>query len=155
VDYQLPAPGGIPGPDDLAPGRYESPWFESRDVPPDDRTGAPFARRAWFKSRLPFPDDRRFHQQALAFMTDFGPTRAARQPHAAHFQDGRRLSVSLDHSVWLHRPARADQWLLSELMPVSSGRGRGLAMGTIRDSAGTLLATVAQEVLLRRREPRS
>ena len=61
------------------------------------------------------------------------------------------MSVSLDHSVWFHRPASADGWLLYELLPVATGRGRGLSMGTIRTAAGDLVATVAQEVLLRER----
>jgi acyl-CoA thioesterase-2 len=61
------------------------------------------------------------------------------------------MSVSLDHSVWFHRPARVDQWLLSELVPVATGRGRGLAIGTIRTAARELVATLAQEVMLRER----
>jgi acyl-CoA thioesterase-2 len=61
------------------------------------------------------------------------------------------LSRALDHSVWFHRPADVNQWLLSELVPVATGRGRGLSLGTIRTADGTLLATVAQEVLLRTR----
>ena len=69
--------------------------------------------------------------------------------------DSRRLSVSLDHSLWFHRPARADGWLLSEIVPVSTGRGRGLAVGTVRDEHRTLVATFAQEVLLRERRTSS
>jgi acyl-CoA thioesterase-2 len=149
ADYQTPAPADVPGPGGLDTGRYDSQWFESRDVPPGE--GPPHARRAWFHARGELPDDPVLHQHVLAFLSDTGPTRAARQPHAEGFDDGQRLSVSLDHSVWFHRPARADQWLLSDLVPVSTGRGRGLAVGTIRDRAGTLLVTIAQEVLLRTR----
>jgi acyl-CoA thioesterase-2 len=61
------------------------------------------------------------------------------------------MSVSLDHSVWFHRPIDVNQWLLSELVPVATGRGRGLSIGTLRTVDGTLVATVAQEVLLRER----
>ena len=53
--------------------------------------------------------------------------------------------------MWLHRPADVNQWLRSELVPVATGRGRGLSIGTIRTADGTLLATIAQEVLLRQR----
>ena len=63
--------------------------------------------------------------------------------------DANRMSVSFDHSVWFHRPVDVNQWLLSELMPVATGRGRGLSVGTIRTREGSLVATVAQEVLLR------
>ena len=148
VEYEAPLPD-VGSPDGLAPGRYDNPMFESRDVPP---TGAPpHARAAWFRARDPLPDDDGLHLQALAMLTDFGPTRAAREPHAHLSDDAQRQSVSLDHSVWFHRPARVDRWLRSELVPVSTGRGRGLAMGAVRGADGVLLASFAQEVLLRER----
>lgn len=143
------SPGeAIPGPEELPVGRYDSPWFASRDVPPSGDG----ARRAWFRPTEALPaDDPALHLQALAYLSDHGPTRAAREPHAHLADDARRQSVSLDHSVWFHRPADGNDWLLSSFQPVATGRGRGLAMGTIRSSAGDLLATVAQEVLLRER----
>jgi acyl-CoA thioesterase-2 len=148
VEYEAPA-SDAPGPEGQPASRYDSPMFEARDVPP---TGAvPHARQAWFRAREALPDDALVHLQAIAMLTDLGPTRAAREPHAHLAEDARRLSVSLDHSVWFHRPARADAGLLSELVPVSTGRGRGLAVGTVRDEDRTLVATFAQEVLLRER----
>ncbi len=86
-----------------------------------------------------------------AYLSDFGATRAVREPHAHLADDASRRSVSLDHSVWFHRPVDASGWLLSELTPMASGRGRGLAVGTIRTEDGHLVATVAQEVMLRER----
>jgi acyl-CoA thioesterase-2 len=152
LEYETPPTPGIPAPDDLEVGRYDSPWFESRDVPVEAVEGRlPHARRAWYRPNLPVPDDPLLHQQCLAYLSDHGPTRAARQPHATLGDDARRLSVSLDHSLWLHRPVDVNQWLLSELVPVATGRGRGLSIGTIRAADGALLATVAQEVLLRQR----
>lgn len=152
LEYETPPTPGVPGPDGLGRGRYDSPWFESRDVPVDDAHGGlPHARRAWYRPRAPVPDDVLLHLQCVAYLSDHGPTRAARQPHAALDDDGRRMSVSLDHSVWLHRPADVNQWLCSELVPVATGRGRGLSIGTIRTADGALLATIAQEVLLRQR----
>ena len=59
------------------------------------------------------------------------------------------MSVSLDHNVWFHRPVDVNGWVLSEFVPIATGRGRGLAIGTLRAEDGALLATVAQEVLLR------
>lgn len=149
LEYEAPATPNVPGPDELGPGRYRSMMFDSRDVPPTGEV--PHARRAWFRSAAPVGEDPSVHLLALAMLTDFGPTRAAREPHAGLADDARRQSASLDHSVWFHRPARVDRWLLSELVPISTGRGRGLAMGTVRDEHGTLVASFAQEVLLRGR----
>lgn len=152
LEYEAPPTAGIPGPDGLGRGRYDSSWFESRDVPADAvENRIPHARRSWFRPTAPVPADPLLHLQSLAYMSDHGPTRAARQPHADLSDDARRMSVSLDHSVWFHRPVEVNGWLLSELVPVATGRGRGLSMGTIRTRDGTLLATVAQEVLLRER----
>jgi acyl-CoA thioesterase-2 len=86
-------------------------------------------------------------------MSDNGPTRAARQPHADHPGVEQRMSMSLDHAVWFHRPARADEWLLTDLRAVSTSRARGLATGTIHDANGVLVASVAQEVVLRLPDP--
>lgn len=144
-EYETPMPLGIPAPEDLPVGRYDSPLFESRDAPPVEG----HVRRAWFRPITPLPTDAELHLQALAFLSDFGATRAAREPFAHLSDDARRQSVSLDHSIWFHRAARVDGWVLSELAPAATGQGRGLALGSIRSRDGVLLATVAQEVLLR------
>ena len=144
-EYETPMPLDVPPPEELPVGRYDSPLFESRDAPP-----APgHMRRAWFRPLTPLPTDAEVHLQALAFLSDFGATRAAREPFAHLADDARRQSVSLDHSIWFHRPARVDGWVLSELAPAATGQGRGLALGSIRSRDGALLATIAQEVLLR------
>jgi acyl-CoA thioesterase-2 len=152
--YEVPADPGVPPPEDLPVGRYATPWFDSRDVPTAaGPPGMPHVRRAWFRARAPMPDDPATHDEALAYLTDHGPTRAVREPHADHPGMEGRMSVSLDHAVWFHRPARVDRWLLSELLPVSTGGGRGLAIGTVRTEDGMLVATVAQETLLRLPSP--
>jgi acyl-CoA thioesterase-2 len=152
VDYAVPPAGDVPGPDGLPPGRYASPWFDSRDVPAaEGDSRLPHARRSWFRPTSPVPADPDLHLQVLAYMSDHGPTRAAREPHAGLADDANRMSVSLDHSVWFHRPVDVNGWLLVELVPVATGRGRGLSLGTVREADGTLVATVAQEVLLRTR----
>jgi acyl-CoA thioesterase-2 len=151
VEYETPPTPGVPGPDGLRPGRYDNPFIESRDVPALADDPVAHARRAWFRPTTPLPPDELLHRQALAYLSDHGPTRAAREPHGHLADDARRMSVSLDHSVWFHRPVDVDQWLLSELAPVATGRGRGLSLGTLRTADGTLVATVAQEVLLRER----
>ena len=155
VEYETPATPGVPGPDGLPVGRYDNPFIESRDVPVLDGDPVPHARRAWFRPTAPVPDDPLLHLQVLAYLSDHGPTRAAREPHADLADDARRMSVSLDHSVWFHRPVDVNQWLLSELVPVATGRGRGLSLGTLAPPTARSLATVAQEVLLRSRDTAS
>ena len=149
-EYEVPPVAEVPGPEGVPIGRYDSPWFECRDVPPADAPRQPaLALRTWYRARAAMPDDPALHLAALAYVSDHGPTRSAREPHAHLADDARRMSVSLDHSIWFHRPARVDQWLLYELLPIATARGRGLALGTIRTATGTLVATAAQEVVLR------
>jgi acyl-CoA thioesterase-2 len=151
ADYEVsPLRGPLPDPDELPPGRYDGPAFDCRDVPPSEVPGGPsYLRRMWLRARGDLPDDADLHRWALAYASDHGPTRAVRQPHADHPGVEQRHSVSLDHSLWFHRAARVDQWLLSELWPVATGQSRGLCLGTLRTRSGDLVATVAQEALLR------
>jgi acyl-CoA thioesterase II len=147
--HEPPPPLDVPAPEQCPVGRYAGPHFDSRDVPVA-AVGAPGHRRfAWFRPRGPLPPDPAVHAAALAYVSDHGPTRAVRQPHADHPALEQRMSVSLDHSLWFHRPPRVEGWMLSELWPVATGAGRGLAMGSIRSADGDLLASVAQEALLR------
>jgi acyl-CoA thioesterase-2 len=164
LTYEMPGPADVPGPEGLPSGRYDSQYFDSRDVPeewsygtdgPDGDRGsvAPHARLAWFRSRHPIPDDARLHAQAIAYLSDYGATRGVRQPHAWHPRLEDRMSVSLSHSLWIGEAARADDWLLSEFHPVATGTGRGLTSGTIRTRDGRMVASMAQEALLRLPEP--
>lgn len=149
-DYSASGPTNVPAPDGLPLGRYATRWFESRDVPAGSVAGvADHARLAWFRPTAAVPDDPDLHLQSLAYLTDHGATRAAREPHAQLADDTKRMSVSLDHAVWFHAPADVNGWLLSEVHPVATGRGRGLSLGQVRTAAGELVATFAQEVLLR------
>ncbi|MEZ5219822.1 MAG: thioesterase family protein, partial [Ilumatobacteraceae bacterium] len=150
-EYSRPSPVGlVPDPEQCPTGRYVSPWFRCLDVPPEaSRSLGSHTRCSWFEPRQPADGPMPFHLAAIAYVSDHGPTRAAREPHTGLHTDGARMSVSLDHSVWLHRPARIDQWLLLELAPVATGHARGLAMGHLWTRSGELVATIAQEVLLR------
>ncbi len=105
----------------------------------------------WMRSRDRLPDDHRLHQCVLAYLSDGSLLDTAVLPHGvSYFDDGMQVA-SLDHAMWFHRPFRADQWLLYvQDSPVSSG-GRGLARGLIYSQAGELVASVAQEGLVRRR----
>lgn len=150
--YAPPAPPGVAGPEGLAPGRYDGPFVESRDVPAAAGSAAPrHARQAWFRVIEPLGPDPLLHQLAVAYLSDHGPTRAAREPHPHLADDTRRHSVSLDHTVWFHEPVDATAWLLSEMVPAATGAGRGLTLGSIFTRSGRLAATVAQAVLLRAR----
>jgi acyl-CoA thioesterase-2 len=148
-EYEAPATEGVPDPDDLQPSRVQSRVFESRDVPAMvGPTGMPHGKRTWFRPRTPLPDDAMLHLHALVYLSDHGPSRAAKAPHAAQ-RDSIARTLSLDHSVWLHRRVDVNGWLLFELAPVATGRGRGLSLGTVRTRDRVLVATVAQEILLR------
>jgi acyl-CoA thioesterase-2 len=152
VEYEPAPTAGVPRPADCPVGRYDNPLVACRDVPAGAVAGAPVhARHTWFRVIDPLDDDPALHQQALAYLSDFGMTRAAREPHVHLADDARRQSVTLDHSVWFHRPWRADGWILAEQTPVATGRGRGLALGSLTGDDGHLVATVAQAVLLRTR----
>ena len=118
------------------------------DQPAD---GPALARRAWFRPTARVPDDALLASARPRLPVGPRADRAAREPHVHLADDAARQSVSLDHAVWFHRPVDVNDWLLSELHPVATGRGRGLAMGSIRTRSGDLVATVAQEVLLRTR----
>lgn len=144
--YQDPLPDGAGRPGDHPIGRYHSPAVETRDVAP---TPGSIRRLMWFRPRHELPDDITSHVIGVIFASDHGPTRAVREPHAGHPGVERRMSVSLDHAVWVHRATRFDGWMLSCLEARSTADGRGMTTGTIHTADGIHVATVAQEVVLR------
>jgi acyl-CoA thioesterase-2 len=91
---------------------------------------------------------------ALAFMSDAAPSRAARSPHPAFegtpSDRGRFQGASLDHAVWFHRPSRADEWHHFDTRSHGLSGARGLVTGDVFTEAGVHVATIAQQVLLRR-----
>jgi acyl-CoA thioesterase-2 len=78
---------------------------------------------------------------------------AALAPHGVSIASPDALVASLDHSVWFHRPFRADEWWLYDQVSPSASGGRGLVTARVFTEDGTLVATVAQEALIRRRNP--
>jgi acyl-CoA thioesterase-2 len=150
-DWQLPPPSDLPGPDDLTPPAIEGRFarlslFELRPVAGPDPSGIPVVHPFWARVRGEVPDDPAIHVCLLTFLSDMGVVRSARAPMstAAPF-----AGASLDHALWFHRPARADDWLLFSVDPVSNFGARGLARGTLHDRSGVLVASIAQESLLR------
>ncbi len=108
-------------------------------------------RRAWFRAIGRLPDDSGIHQAVLAYASDYGLLVTALQPHGIPYRSPGLQLASLDHSLWMHRPFRADEWLLySTDSPVTWG-ARGFVRGTIHTQAGVLVASVAQEGLIRQR----
>ena len=82
-------------------------------------------RRAWFRADGRLPDDLSIHQAILAYASDYGMLPTALLPHDASYRDPRLLIASLDHSVWVHRAFRADEWLLYSIdSPSASGELR-------------------------------
>jgi acyl-CoA thioesterase-2 len=118
---------------------------------PFDPKPRPPVRHVWFRSIGPLPDDPLLHQAVLAYASDHGLLGTALQPHGLSFRTPRMQLASLDHSLWMHRPFRVDEWLLYSMeSPVSAG-ARGFARGSIYTRDGTLVASVAQEGLMRLR----
>lgn len=106
-------------------------------------------RRAWFRAVGRLPDDLTIHQAILAYASDYGLLVTALLPHRIRYRTPGLQLASLDHSLWMHRPFRVDEWLLySTDSPVTNG-ARGFVRGTIHTQAGELVASVAQEGLIR------
>ncbi|MGZ5827765.1 MAG: acyl-CoA thioesterase II [Xanthobacteraceae bacterium] len=105
----------------------------------------------WIRCISPLPDDRAIHQCVLAYASDMALLDASLIPHGRSVFDRTIMAASLDHALWFHRPFRADEWLLyAQDSPNSSG-ARGFSRGSIFSTDGTLIASVAQEGLVRER----
>jgi acyl-CoA thioesterase II len=105
----------------------------------------------WIRAVERLPDQPAIHQCVLAYASDLMLLDAATIPHGRTLFEPAIMAASLDHAMWFHRPFRADEWLLyAQDSPNSSG-GRGFARGMIFAADGTLVASVAQEGLIRER----
>ncbi len=108
--------------------------------------------RYWIKVGDRLPDDALVHQAALTYASDLTLIRVTLIPHGNLTpSDPRVQAASLDHTVWFHRPFRADEWLLYDQESPNASGGRGLAIGRLFSADGILVATVAQEGLIRPR----
>jgi len=103
----------------------------------------------WFRIPRRLGDDFELHQRLLAYMSDMTLLDNVVLPHGRNGRLGPLMVASIDHAVWFHRPFRVDDWLLyAQDSPAAAG-ARGFARGTIFTRAGTLIASVAQEGLIR------
>ena len=172
VEHAERMPVGIPEPEDLAPDEervqglpggtarmlseraadirhVDSPlYFPSAD----DRV----ARQAvWMRLRAPLPDDQRLHRAALAYLSDMTIQESILRAHGVYWALPGLKVASLDHAMWWHRPARVDEWLLYAQESPNARGGRGLATGRVYTRDGTLVASVAQEIMIRVPDDRS
>ena len=113
------------------------------------RTTVPAVQRLWFRARGDLPDSRIVHNAAFTYISDFSLLGVALLPHGVFIGSPEVMPASLDHVIWFHRPIRADQWLLYDQTSPSASGARGLSTARVFTEDGTLVATVAQEGLIR------
>ena len=167
LDYAPPRTfDDLPGPDD-APTSYQEFIFgqggdglerwqvrplDLRYVnPPDLETAEAVTepQLMWARLTEAVTDDRHVNAAALAYLSDSSLLDHVFLPHGHSWQDERAFGTTLDHSMWFHQPARADQWLLFEQSVETTGGGRGLTTARFYTETGDLVATCAQEGLMR------
>jgi acyl-CoA thioesterase-2 len=162
----VPAPEDCPGMGELLErrtGRNRAHWdneWSALDVryAGDSRAGGtvhdpdhPAIARVWLRTSGPLPADLKLHRAVLAYASDLTLLSASVVPHETWIGDPRLQPASLDHAMWFHRPARADEWLLFDQVSPSASGGRGLALGRLFTQDGRLAVTVVQEGLIRLR----
>jgi acyl-CoA thioesterase-2 len=108
----------------------------------------------WMKTAEGLPADSFLHQALLAYISDYELIGTATLPHGLHASRENLQMASLDHAMWFHRPVRVDEWLLFALDSPAASGGRGLARGYVFTEDGKLVATLAQEGLIRVRPAR-
>ncbi len=169
VEHQLCKPE-VPNPEDLAPPEPLAPsalaripvklqrWlgmkgpFEFRHVYPRDEINPPKRppyQHVWFRLMDRAPDDVNLHRALLAYASDFHLIGTTTFPHGISYLQPNVQMASLDHTMWFHRPFRIDEWLLYSCDSPSAQGGRGLARGQIFTRDGILIASTAQEGLIR------
>jgi len=171
-DHQIDMPQ-VPGPDELKesggppsallerlPERlrrffeHERP-FEFRMVQPIDYLHPkpePPLRQIWFRAVGPLPDNEMLHRRLLAYVSDFFLLDTATLPHGTSFLKPTLIMASIDHALWFHRSLRVDDWLLYAIESPSASGARGFSIASVFARDGRLVASVAQEGLIRVRQ---
>ncbi|WP_420391894.1 acyl-CoA thioesterase II [Acuticoccus sp.] len=111
----------------------------------------PPRQNIWMRATDRLPDEVAVHQAALAYLSDMALLDTALFPHGKSVFSKDMQTASLDHAMWFHRPFRADEWLLYATDTPSSSGSRGFTRGMLFDRSGRLVASTAQEGLIRRR----
>jgi acyl-CoA thioesterase-2 len=109
-------------------------------------------KKIWIRSPISLPDDRAVHEALFAYVSDYGLLWTSLQPHGVMLNDPRLQIASLDHTIWFHRPFRMDEWLLFSMESPNASGGRGLSFAYVYNKSGVLVATLAQEGLIRIRD---
>ncbi len=167
LEHQLDMPEGITPPEELPPaaevlGPVDHPvaqfWatnraFDMRHVEQPIYLGPdpnPSPRQAlWMRTIGPMPDDDNLHRAALAYASDYSILEPVLRNHGLEWTHRGLKMASLDHAMWWHRPARVDEWLLYVQESPNAIGGRGLSLGRIYTRDGVLVASVAQEGMVR------
>jgi acyl-CoA thioesterase-2 len=140
---------------DLAPDRFGRPRaIDLRYVTgaPPSRVGTSSTRQqVWLRAAGRLPDDPVLHTCLLTYASDMTLLDTALLPYGTSALDESIQMASLDHAMWFHQPFRADTWLLYDQETPAASGGRGLTRGSVFRRDGTLVASVVQEGLVRRR----
>jgi acyl-CoA thioesterase II len=123
--------------------------FRPIDIDPFDESPRDPERTMWLRAVGSMPDDTLSHQAVLAYASDYGLLATAVQPHGMSIRHPRLQAATLDHAIWFHRPFRIDDWLLYAMDSPAAAGARGFARGSVFTAAGRLVASVAQEGLIR------
>ena len=157
----VPAPESLPSRKDLrteTPEVFPAHWPD-RPQPIDIRyiselpyrfiEGRDPEQKVWIRADGSVPNDPVMHSCLLAYMSDMTLLDTSMLPHASGYRDD-IMTASLDHMMWFHRPVKADEWMLYSMDSPSAQGSRGFNRGTVHSRDGALLASVAQEGLIRR-----
>jgi acyl-CoA thioesterase II len=144
------------------PESFRSDWLrerpiEMRDVHPLDMfrpEPASDRHSVWFRVARPIEHSLPLHQCLLAYASDMSLLGSSYRPHGLTWLNPKVMSASLDHALWFHAPLKFDEWHLYTMDSPYAGGGRSFNRGQIFDQSGKLVASVAQEGLLRKREKR-
>ena len=162
ADFQpIAFPTGVPGPESVENSTwsdvFDRRWIDESAMPANVREGSGRAM-SWFRITEDLgdpshPKAQLLHRCAFTYLSDDLPTDAVVRSHPviAGRPEGQRdfQGASLDHTIWFHRPIRSDRWHLHDFTCHSVSNSRGLSIGHVFSDDGVLVATVAQEVLLR------
>ena len=124
---------------------------DSRDGGTLPNAERPAQSRLWIRVSGKLDDEPLTHQATFTYASDLTLLGSALVPHGVAVSSPNVQSASLDHTIWFHRPFRADEWLLYDQVSPSASGARGLALGRVFSEDGRLVATVAQEGLIRPR----
>ena len=106
-------------------------------------------RHLWIRTVDALPDDPDLHRNLLAYISDYQMVGTTILPHGIRWEQDNVQMASLDHAMWFHRPIRADRWLLYSMESPNASGARGLATGRFFEENGALVASTAQEGLIR------